>query len=72
MAEKKIFHKTPAGPGLVPAQFVVINVDGLDRMVPLPKALNFLNSSLTSNTSDLQSKVEALQKSLTWIEVDSR
>lgn len=62
MSVEKIFHKAPAKPGLVPAQFVVVNVDGLDKIVPLTKALNFLQEKLSLSTAEVRQITEELQK----------
>ena len=63
MTGTRIFHAAPAvGKGLIPAQFVIINLDGVDKVVPLPRALNFLNKKLTEEASVTVDTITKLQK----------
>lgn len=64
MSKEKIFHPAPAiiATGRTPAQFVVVNVDGIDKMVPLPRALNFLNNRSIDRTENLSAEFAALRK----------
>lgn len=63
MTGTQIFHEAPAaGKGLIPAQFIIINLDGVDKVVPLPIALNFLNKKLTDGASVTEDTITRLQK----------
>lgn len=71
MPIEKLFHKAPARPGMIPAQVVAINVDGLDKVVPLHVAFNFMYNKLKDQTADVQKLTEDLKKQFESIAINT-
>ena len=71
MGRENLFHKAPARPGMIPAQVVAINVDGLDKVVPLHVAFNFMYNRLKDQTADVQKLAEDLKKQFESIAINT-